>query len=258
MFILIEAGSGGKTIVFSKNHTMKKIIIAIFAFSTMGLSGCSTLQSLSNILSEADAANAIKEALIIGANFGSTSLGQKGSFSKDVLLKAILPQEVQKVVQTLDRLGLATELNRFTNTLDNAAVNAVTRSAPIFIDGIRHISFRDAIGIVKNGGTAATDYLRRTVGDTLRSAVTPVMRTALNEYRIAQEWDKLVAPVKVVLGNKAGLNINLDNILAVIITNEMFSKIEQQEIAIRTNAQARTSANLQRVFGRNWNTTSTR
>jgi hypothetical protein len=237
---------------------MKKIIITIFAAGTMALSGCSSLQSLGNFLSEADAANAIKEALIIGANFGSNTLGQKGSFSKDVLLSAILPQEVQKVVQTLDRLGLATELNRFTNTLDNAAVDAVTRSAPIFVDGIRRMSIRDAIGIVKNGGTAATDYLRRTVGDTLRGAVAPVMRSALNEYRIVQEWDKLVGPVKVLLGNKAGLNLNLDNILSVVIANEMFKKIEQQEIAIRTNAQARTTATLRRVFGKDWNTTSTR
>ena len=237
---------------------MKKIIVTIFAINTMGLCGCSTLQSLGNLLSEADAANAIKEALIIGANFGTNSLAQKGSFSKDVLLTAILPQDVQKIVQTLDRLGLATELNRFTNTLDNAAVTAVTRSAPIFVDGIRRISIRDAIGIVKNGGTAATDYLRRTLGDTLRSAVTPVMHTALNEYHIVQEWDKLVGPVKIVLGNKAGLNVNLDNILAVILTNEMFSKIEQQEITIRTQAQARTSATLQRVFGRDWNTTPIR
>ncbi len=237
---------------------MKKIIVALFAVSAMGLSGCSTLQSLTNILSEGDAANAIKEALIIGSNFGANSLAQKGSFSKDVLLKAILPQEVQKVVQTLDRLGLTTELNRFTNTLDNAAIDAASKSAPIFIDGIRHMSIRDAIGIVKNGGTAATDYLRRSVGDSLRGAVAPVMRTALNEYRIAQEWDKLVGPAKILLGNRAGLNLNLENILAVIITNEMFSKIEQQEISIRTNAQARTSATLQRVFGKDWNTTSTR
>ena len=236
---------------------MKKIIIALFAFGTMGLSGCSTLQSLSNYLSEADAANAIREALSIGANMGANSLGQKGSFSRDVLLAAVLPQEAQKVVQTLDKLGLATEFNRFANTLDNAAVDATLKSAPIFLDGIRHMSIRDAIGIVKNGGTAGTDYLRRTVGDSLRNAVSPVMRTALNEYSVVQQWDNLVAPAKLFLGNKVSLNLDLDHILAVMLTNEMFRKIEQQEINIRTNAQARTSSTLQRVFGKDWNTVST-
>lgn len=237
---------------------MRKLIVAIFAVSSMGLSSCSTLKSLGNFLSEADAANAIKEALTIGANFGANSLGQRGSFSRDVLLAAVLPQEAQKVVQTLDRLGLTTELNRFTNTLDNAAIEAASKSAPIFVEGIRNMSIRDAIGIVKNGGTSATDYLRRSVGDNLRSAVTPVMRNALDEYNITQQWDKLVAPAKLVLGNRVGLNLNLDNILAVVVVNEMFHKIEQQEIQIRTNAQARTSSTLQRVFGRDWNSTNTR
>ncbi|GAC1440352.1 MAG: hypothetical protein NVSMB63_06650 [Sediminibacterium sp.] len=236
---------------------MKKIFYAALFATAVVFSGCNTLKSLAG-LSEADAANAIREALIIGTNNGAGLLGQKGSFSRDVLLGAILPREVQSVVQTLDRLGLAKEFNRFANTLDDCAIESVKRSTPIFISGIRQMSIRDAIGIVKNGGTAATDYLRRTVGDTLRSAVTPVMRTALDQYRIEQQWEKLVNPVRLVLGNKAGLNLNLDNILAVIITNEMFNKIQQQEIAIRTNAQARTTSTLQRVFGRDWNNAANR
>jgi len=234
---------------------MKKIITTLLLISVLGLNSCTSLKNLGTYLSEIDAANAIKEALTIGSNFGSNTLGQKGSFGKDVLLNAVLSQDAQEVIRVLDRLGLAKEFNQFSVTLDNAATDAVTRSGPIFLNGISQMSVRDAIGIIKNGGTAATDYLRRTVGDSLRSAIKPVMRNALNEYRIAEEWDKLVRPAKILLGNKAGLNLNLDNIVAVIITNEMFKKIEQQEIAIRTTRQARTSASLQRVFGRNWNTT---
>jgi hypothetical protein len=231
---------------------MKKIVAAFSFFCTFAFSSCSSLKGLTDFLSEADAANAIREALVNGTNFGLNTLGQKGSFSRDVLLAAVLPQEVTQVVNALDRLGLAAEFNRFTNTLDNAAVDAVKRSGPVFVEGIRRMSIRDAIGIVKNGGTAATDYLRRTVGDSLRGAVRPVMRTALNEYGIVQSWDKLVAPAKVFLGNRVGLNLDLDNVLAVLITNEMFKKIEEQEMNIRNNASARTTASLQRVFGRDW------
>lgn len=234
---------------------MKKIITSILFISVLGFISCNTLKNLGGYLSEIDAVYAIKEALTIGSNFGSNSLGQKGSFGKDVLINAVLSQDAQEVIRILDRLGLAKEFNRFSVTLDNAATDAVTRSAPIFVNGISQMSIRDAIGIVKNGGTAATDYLRRTVGDSLRSTIKPIMRNALNEYKVADEWDKLVRPAKILLGNKAGLNLNLENILSVIITNEMFKKIEQQEIAIRTTKQARTSASLQRVFGQNWNTT---
>ncbi|MDE3253107.1 MAG: DUF4197 domain-containing protein [Bacteroidota bacterium] len=234
---------------------MKKIMLFLLPAMLFSAS-CDTLKSLGNILSEVDAANAIKEALIIGSDFGANSLGQHGSFSSDVLLNAILPQGASQVIQTLNKLGLASEFNRFTNTLDNAAVDAVTRSGPVFVNSIRKMSIRDAIGIVKNGGTAATDYLRRTAGDSLQKTVTPIMYTALQEYKVADQWNSLVAPVKLLLGNKAGLNLNLDHILAVMIVNNMFQKIEQKEIAIRTDANARTTASLQRVFGKNWNTTT--
>jgi hypothetical protein len=236
---------------------MKRIFTAVALTATLILGSCGSLRNLGSYLSEADAANAIREALIIGTDFGRNSIGQRGYFGRDLLLNAILPQEAQRVIQVLDRLGLATELNRFTNTLGDAAVEAVTRSGPIFVQGIRRMSIADAIGIVKNGGTAATDYLRRTVGDELRGEVRPVMRTALGQYNVEQSWDKLVAPARALLGNRAALNLNLDNILAVLITNEMFSRIEQQEIAIRTNAAARTTSTLQRVFGRDWSNTPT-
>ncbi len=234
---------------------MKKIIYSFLLASTCLFSSCDSLKNIAgNLLSEADAANAIREALLIGSQNGTATLGQKGSFSRDVLLAAILPENLQGVVRTMDQLGLTSQLDRFTKTLDNAATETVTRSAPIFVNGIKQITIRDAISIVKNGGTSATDYLRRSVGDTLRNAVAPIMRTALNDYKIAQEWDKIVAPVKAIMGNKAKLNLGLDNILAIMITNQMFKKIEEQEVNIRSNAAARTSTTLQRVFGKDWNT----
>ena len=236
---------------------MKKIIYSFLLASTCLFSSCDSLKNIAgNLLSEADAANAIREALLIGSQNGTATLGQKGSFSRDVLLAAILPENLQGVVRTMDQLGLTSQLDRFTKTLDNAATETVTRSAPIFVNGIKQITIRDAISIVKNGGTSATDYLRRSVGDTLRNAVAPIMRTALNDYKIAQEWDKIVAPVKAIMGNKAKLNLGLDNILAIMITNQMFKKIEEQEVNIRSNAAARTSTTLQRVFGKDWNTST--
>jgi hypothetical protein len=243
------------SLLFNYNQkSMKRSITAILTvFTLLFGTACSSLKSIGDYLSEADAANGIREALIIGANLGSNNLSQKGSFSRDVLMRAVLPPEAQNIVQTLDRLGLAAEFNRFANTVDNAAIEAARRSGPIFVDGIRRMSIRDAINIVKNGGTAATDYLRYTVGDTLRGAVRPVMRQALNEYNIASSWDKLVGPAKLVLGNRLGLSLDIDNVLAVMLTNEMFNKIAEQEVNIRTNAAARTSSTLQRVFGRSWN-----
>ncbi|MBP9740298.1 MAG: DUF4197 domain-containing protein, partial [Chitinophagaceae bacterium] len=165
----------------------------------------------------------------------------------------ILPKDVNTVLQKLQQLGLSKDIDKFTNTLTNAATQTATNSIPVFVDGIKKMSITDAIGIVKNGGTAATDYLRTSTGENLKNTVTPIMKTALDQYNVTKEWDKLVGPAKLILGNKVNLNLNLDNLLAGVVTNAMFSKIAEQEVAIRTKAEARTSPTLQRVFGKTWN-----
>jgi hypothetical protein len=225
---------------------MKRILTLLALSSTLLFSGCDTLKSIASVLNERDAAAAIKEMLTIGANGNAL-------ISKDALMNAILPSEVNNVLNKLQQLGLSKDLDKFTVTLTNAAAQTATSSIPVFADGIRQMSILDAIGIVKNGGTAATDYLRGKIGDSLRRAVTPIMKTALDQYNITQQWDKLVAPAKLILGNKVQLNLNLDNLLAGVVTTAMFNKIAEQEVAIRTKAEARTSPTLQRVFGHDWN-----
>lgn len=226
---------------------MKRITLIALVAITFTFSGCDTLKSIAtNVLGEADAASAIKEMLTIGSNGNAL-------ISKESLMNAILPSEINTVLNKLQQLGLSKDVDKFTNTLSNAASQTATNSIPVFVDGIKHMSIIDAIGIVKNGGTAATDYLKTKIGDSLRSTVTPIMKAALDQYKLTQEWDKLVAPVKLVLGNKVKLNLNIDNLLAGVVTNAMFSKIAEQEVAIRTNAAARTTPSLQRVFGKDWN-----
>ncbi|MCC6633967.1 MAG: DUF4197 domain-containing protein [Chitinophagaceae bacterium] len=226
---------------------MRRVYLALLVSCSMFFSSCDTLKSVADsILTERDAISAIKEMLTIGSNGNAL-------ISKDVLMNAILPKDVNTVLQKLQQMGLSKEIDKFTNTLTNAATQTATNSIPVFADGIKRMNITDAIKIVKNGGTAATDYFRTTIGNDLRTTVTPIMKTALDQYQVTKEWDKLVAPAKIFLGNKINLNLNLDNLLAGVVTNAMFNKIAEQEVNIRTKAEARTSPLLQRVFGKNWN-----
>jgi Protein of unknown function (DUF4197) len=226
---------------------MKKFSLILLVAISCTFSSCDSLKKMAtDLLNERDAITAIKEMLTIGANGNAL-------ISKDALMGAMLPKDVNTVLQKLQQLGLSKDIDKFTNTLTNAASQAATNSIPVFASGIKKMSITDAIGIVKNGGTAATDFLRTKIGDSLRIAITPVMKNALDQYKLTQEWDKLVAPAKVFLGNKVNLNLNIDNLLAGVVRDAMFTKIAEQEVAIRTKAEARTTPALQRVFGRDWN-----
>lgn len=223
---------------------MKKLIHLTFLFFSLSLLSCNTVK---NLLSADDASNAIKELLSFGTEYGGNLLGKKGAFSKQTLMESLLPGNLSKVITTMETLGLSSEVTRFSNTLSTAAEKTVENSVPIFLQGIKSMKFRDAVGIVKNGGTAATDYLRSTIGDTLRRAIAPAMNNALQEYKIVSQWNDLIAPAKMFVGDK--LNLDIGNLMSGLVANMMFNKIAEKEMAIRTKAEARSTVLLQKVFG---------
>jgi hypothetical protein len=226
---------------------MKKLFIPIlFALILPASFSCSTLRN-SYVLNENDAANAIRQLLQIGAKEGSLT----GAFSKEMIMSTLFPESVSKVLNTLNQLGLTNEIDRFTTTLSAAAEKTATNSVPIFVSGISNMKLNDAIRIIKNGGTSATDYLKAAVGDSLRRSITPVMQTALNEYKLNEQWEKIIKPVQSITGNR--LNLNLGSLMAGIVSEKMFQKIAEKEQEIRNNASARNTLILQRVFSRNWN-----
>lgn len=224
---------------------MKKIFLPVlFAFMLPLSFSCNSLKNY--FLTEQDAAAAIRQMLQLGAN-GNL----QGAFTKDAVMSAIFPEAIRKTLNTLQQLGLTNEIDRFTTTMATAAEQTATRSVPIFLDGIGRMSFTDAIRIVKNGGNSATDYLRSSVGTELRNSIKPVMQNALKEYKLDEQWDKIVKPAKALVGDK--LNLDIANIMAGIVSEKMFQKLAETEVQVRTNAAARTTPLLEKVFSRNWN-----
>ncbi|HJW15791.1 MAG TPA: DUF4197 domain-containing protein [Flavisolibacter sp.] len=226
---------------------MKKLFIPLlFAFLLPVSFSCSSMRFGNYNLTEADAASAIREMLSLGANQSNLS----GAFSKEAVMATLFPESMRKTLNTLNQLGLTGEIDRFTTTLGTAAEKTATASVPIFISGINNMKFTDAMRIIKNGGTSATDYLRTSVGDSLRRAITPAMKTALNEYKLNEQWEKIIKPAQVLVGNK--LNLDLANLMAGMVSEKMFQQLELKEKEVRSTASARTTTLLQKVFSRNW------
>jgi hypothetical protein len=224
---------------------MKRLVLPVlFAFMLPVSFSCSTLQKYT--LTEQDAAAAIRQLLQIGAQGN-----MQGAFTKENVMTAIFPETLRKTLNTLQQLGLTNEVDRFTTTMATAAEQTATRSVPIFLNGIGRMTFTDAIRIVKSGGTTATDYLRSTVGTELRQSINPVMKSALDEYKLTEQWDKIIKPARALVGDR--LNLDLANLMAGMVSEKIFQKLAETEVQVRTNAAARTTPLLQRVFSATWN-----
>jgi hypothetical protein len=223
---------------------MKKILLPIlFAFILPATFSCGALKNAT--LSEADAAAAIRQMLEIGVR-----QGVQGSFSKDAIMSTLFPESMRKTLNTLQTLGLLNDLDRFTTTMATASEKTAERSIPVFINAIDRMTLNDAIGIIKNGGTSATDYLRSHASTELRDAIRPVMKQTLDEYKLTEQWDKIMKPAQNIAGNH--INLDLPNLMAGMVSLKMFEKIEEKERDIRANQSARTTTLLKRVFSHNW------
>jgi hypothetical protein len=207
---------------------------------------CSSSKLGRYVLTEQDAASAIRQLLQIGSKDGITGL-----FSKESVMQALFPEQLRKTLNTLQQLGLTGEIDRFTTTLATASEKTAERSIPIFVNSITNMKFSDAIRIIKNGGTSATDYLRSSTGIQLRESIKPIMKTALDEYKLTEQWEKIIKPAQALVGNK--LNLDIANLMAGAVSEAMFKKIEEKETEVRANAAARTTPLLQKVFSKNWN-----
>jgi len=226
---------------------MKKIFSAFLILAVVPLLfSCSATRFGGYKLNEKDAAAAVRQMLETGARNGIT-----GSFSKDAVMSTLFPEPIKKALNTLQQLGLTNEVDRFTTTLSTASEKTAERSIPIFVDAIHNMPVTDAIRIIKSGGTSATDYLRTNTGSNLRQSITPVMQSAIDEYKLNDEWERLIKPVKGLAGNK--LNVDLATLMAGMVSEKMFEKMAEQEKQIRTDAAARNTALLKKVFSRDWN-----
>lgn len=225
---------------------MKRLVLPfLFAFLVPLSYSCSNAGRLYS-LTEADAAAAIRQMLELG-----TQQNMSRAFSREMIMAAIFPEDVRKTLNTLNQLGLTGEIDRFTNTMATASEKAATASVPVFVSAINRMSFTDAVRIVKGGGTSATDYLRANAGSELRQSIRPHMQAALDEYKLNEAWSRIMKPAQTLLGDR--FNLDLANLMAGMVSEKMFQQMEEQERQVRSNASARTTPLLQKVFSRNWN-----
>lgn len=226
---------------------MKRVILPILFVALLPLTySCGSLRA-GYMLNERDAAAAIRQLLQIGVSQNNLS----GAFTKDAILSSVFPESVTRAMNVLNMLGMTSEIDRFTNTLGTTAEKTATASVPIFMNSINKMTFTDAIRIIKNGGTAATDYLRTNTSNELRSAIRPSMQAAIDEYKLNEQWNKIIKPAQSVFGTK--FNPDLASIMSMMVADAMFKKIAEKEQQIRQDAAARTTPLLQKVFSRNWN-----
>ncbi|OJV13009.1 MAG: hypothetical protein BGO21_04570 [Dyadobacter sp. 50-39] len=198
-------------------------------------------------LSENEIVLGLKEALNVGISNGSESASKVDGFFKNELIKIAVPPEAQKVAETLRKMGLGAEVDKFTLSLNRAAEDAAKKSKPIFVKAITSMTVPDALGILKGQDDAATQYLKKSTNDELFKTFFPVVDSTLNLNKATEYYSDIVNTYnKLPLVKK--VNPDLKEYATQKTIDGLYVLIAQEEKKIRENPGARVTELLKKVF----------
>jgi Protein of unknown function (DUF4197) len=231
---------------------MKKLLMAVGIIT--GLYSCDVLQQLPQTggmsgVTEAEAAQGIKEALSQGLVKATLQLNKTDGFFGDAFYKILLPPDAKKIENTLRTVGLGKSVDKAILQINRGAEDAVGFAQPIFIDAIKQMTLTDAINIVKGGDTSATHYFRIKTMEKLTAAFLPVIKTSLEKVDATKYYGDIVNTYNNFPTTFKKLNPDLPNFVTAKATNALFDLVAKEEKNIRENPVARTTEILKKVFG---------
>jgi hypothetical protein len=118
------------------------------------------LNSKNKGLTEKDAADGIKEALVNGTGQSVKVVSIQDGYWGNPEIKIPFPAEAQEMESKLRAIGMGKKVDEFNVSMNRAAEKAATEAKPIFVAAIKGMTVKDAINIVKGADNAATMYLK--------------------------------------------------------------------------------------------------
>ena len=227
----------------------KRILLIVAIFQ---LTACSELQQVVNQLPNVGITNdqiagGLKEALNNGITNQVSTLAIEDGFFKNELVRILLPEELQKVDNTLRKIGLSKIADEGLKVLNRAAEDAVGEAIPIFVDAIKGMTFADAKNILMGDKNSATNYLKDKTAEALYAKFNPIIKNSFAKVGADKIWSDLIMKY-----NNLPLTQDVNPDLTDYVTGEalkgVYTMVEVEELNIRGKISSRSSDLLKKVF----------
>ena len=228
---------------------IKRILFVVVLFQ---FSACAGLQQVVNQLPNRMITNdqiggGLKEALNNGITNQVSKLAIEDGFYKNELTRILLPEELQKVDNTLRKIGLSKLADEGLKVMNRAAEDAVGEAIPIFVDAIKGMTFTDAKNILMGEKNAATMYLQNSTSEALYQKFSPIINSSFKKVGADKIWTDLISKYNSIpLVSK--VNPDLTDYVTQQSLKGVFTMVEVEELDIRTKISSRSSDLLRKVF----------
>ena len=206
------------------------------------------INSKNNGLTEKDAADGIKEALVNGTDESVKQVSVLNGYWGNSEIKIPFPAEAKEMESKLRTIGMGKKVDEFNESMNRAAEKAASEAKPIFLTAIKDMTVRDAVNIVKGTDNAATMYLKNNTSPQLIDKFQPIIKTSLDNVNATRYWSDLITIYnKIPMVKK--MNPDLPQYVTQKAIDGLFIMIAKEELKIRKDPVARTSEMLKKVFG---------
>lgn len=199
-------------------------------------------------LTEKDAADGIREALVNGTGQAVKVVSNVDGYFKNPEIKIPFPEDAKVIESKLRAVGLGNKVDEVILSINRAAEDAAKEATPIFVTAIKSMTVKDAINIVKGEDNAATSYLKQTSSPELNNKFQPIIKTSLDKVQATKYWEDLIKAY-----NKIPLVTKMNPDLTAYVTGKaidgLFVMVAKEEYKIRKDPKARTTELLRKVFG---------
>ncbi|ABE49148.1 DUF4197 domain-containing protein [Methylobacillus flagellatus] len=220
-------------------HLVTALSFAIFSTHAAALD----LGSISN----ADASQGLKQALMQGAERAVTQLGQAGGFLDNPEVRIPLPESMQKAEKAMRMFGMGKQADELVLKMNQAAEAAVPEAKALLVNSVKQMSVQDAKDILTGGQDSATQYFRRTTSASMAEKFLPIVKNATQNVELAQQYNKFAE-----MGSKYGLvgkdQANIEQYVTQKALDGVYRMMAEEEKAIRQDPMGQASNLLKKVF----------
>lgn len=240
----------------------RRSAIALLLFLPLG--GCAELEALlrgqvsqppqnagtATTLDAGTAAAGLKQALEQGTQQAVATLGRENGYFGNPRAKIPLPENLAKLDRALRKVGQAKAADEFVLSLNRAAEAAAPEAKAIFLQVIRQMTVKDAIGIVRGPDDAATRYFRERAEDTLEKKFRPIVTSATDRVGVTHRYKRLLRDAGPAAPFLDVRSLDIDDYVTRKSLDGLFLMVADEERRIRQDPVARTTDLLRQVFGR--------
>lgn len=200
-------------------------------------------------LGEAETAAALKELLSQGASSAVDALGRADGFLGNPKVRIPTPDGLRRAERLLRAAGAGAQVDELVVAMNRAAEAAVPEAKDLLVQAVKTISVQDALGLVRGGDRAVTDFFAARTREPLTGRFLPIVTRATEKVKLADRYNDFAGKAQG-LGLVKAQDANLQSYVTGKTLDGLYWMIGEEERKIRADPVGTGSALLRQVFGR--------